>query len=104
MVLAILVDTTLPIKVLRRPTEVALLVSVVSVMAYFVSVAACLVAAFFFFTGAAAFFPGAAAAALGAEAALPPANSFWRFTVWMRAMSFFSSRIFFRLSVCPIFN
>ncbi len=48
MVLAILVDTTLPIRVLRRPAAFALLVVVVSAMAYFFSVAAFLLAAFFF--------------------------------------------------------
>src|SRR5664279_3542563 len=56
MVLAILVETTSPIRVLRRPGVFAVLVAaVVSAMAYFFSVAAFLLAAFFavtvFFTG-----------------------------------------------------
>src|ERR1035438_6607668 len=97
MVLAILVETTSPIRLLRRPGLFAGLVAVISAIAYFFSVAAFLLAAFFV---VAVFCTGLLA--LAADP-LPPASSFWRNTVWTRAMSFFSSRIFFRLSVCPIF-
>src|ERR1035438_7166556 len=98
MVLAILVETTSPIRVLRRPGVFAVLVAaVVSARAYFFCVAAFLLAAFFAVT---VFFTGLLALA---AAPLPPASSFWRNTVCTRAMSFCSSRIFFRLSVCPIF-
>src|ERR1035438_1612160 len=76
MVLAILVETTSPIRVLRRPGVFAVLVAaVVSAMAYFFSVAAFLLAAFFAVT---VFFTGLLALA---AAPLPPASSFWRNTV-----------------------
>src|SRR5438105_2625197 len=106
MVLAILVETTSPIRVLRMPGFLLVLVSVVSAMAYFFSVAAdFLVAAFFAVAtfvalGAAAFlafgaatagfvliFLGAAGAAAAAFAPLPPASCFSRWMVYMRAMS-----------------
>src|SRR6516162_2218143 len=111
MVFAILVETTFPIRVLRSPG--ALLVLIFSAIAYFFSVAAFgfLVAAFFAVAGFFAFVgtraTGAAALgaiAFGALTPLPPASCFSRWMVWMRAMSFFSPRIFFRLSVWPIFN
>src|ERR1035438_3469836 len=115
MVFAILVETTSPIRSLRRPCAFSVVVAVVvvvpvdvSVMAYFFSVAAVLLAAFFAFTTLGAFtaFGALAAFATGATAftltePLPPANCFSRSMVLMRAMSFFKSRIFFRLSVWP---
>src|SRR6516164_10543916 len=100
MVFAILVETTSPISVLRRPAAASLLVfvaSVVSAMTYFVSVAAVfLVAAFFTFAGLLAATAGAAVffTVTLATAPLPAAIFFSRSMVFMRAMSFFRSRIF----------
>src|ERR1700757_2827399 len=105
MVLAILVDTTSPIRVLRRPAAFCVLV-VVSAIAYFFSIAAFLLAAFFAGAAfpAATFFAGAAfLAAVSAGAAalagalvtevegpepLPAAICFCRITVCTRAISF----------------
>src|SRR5450631_751404 len=121
MVFAILVETTSPIRILRRPcvfSAVVAVIVVVSAMGYFFSVAAVFVwvlpAAFFTFATLGAFgtfgaFVAFAAFATGAAAftliaPLPPASCFSRSMVLIRAMSFFRSRIFFRLSVWPIFN
>src|SRR5450631_3062466 len=107
MVFAILVETTSPIRILRRPCVFSVVVAVVvvvsvdvSVMAYFFSVAAVfvLLAAFFAFATLGAFtaFGAFAAFATGDTAftlnePLPPASCFSRSIVLMRAMSFFRS-------------
>src|SRR5450432_202008 len=120
MVLAILVETTSPILVARRPCgllvvvsaiyfflafALALLVFLAAGLAFLAVLAAGFLAAAFFLAGFAlvVFAAEADASAATGLAWLSRPSSFSRWMVLIRATSLRSPRTLFRLSVCPIF-